>query len=152
MFVCLTLIGLVDKQEKQPLEVFCKKGVLRNLAKFTGKHFCQGLFFNKVAGLKKRLRCSCFPVNFTKFLRIPTATSLKKRLWLRCFRVNFAKFLRTPTFFTEHLRATDSQTTPTTGNSNGTALETDFDCFKVFKFLACYLVFNYIVMTTLLIF
>ena len=31
-------------------EVFCKKGVLRNFAKFTGKHLCQSLFFNKVAG------------------------------------------------------------------------------------------------------
>ena len=33
-------------------EVFCKKGVLRNFGKFTGKHLCQGLLFNKVAGLK----------------------------------------------------------------------------------------------------
>ena len=32
-------------------EVFCKKGVLRNIAKFTGKHLCQGLFFNTVASL-----------------------------------------------------------------------------------------------------
>ena len=31
--------------------VFCKKGVLRNLAKFTGRHLWQSLFFNKVAGL-----------------------------------------------------------------------------------------------------
>ena len=29
------------------LEVFCKKAVLRNLAKFTGKYLCQSLFFNK---------------------------------------------------------------------------------------------------------
>ena len=36
-------------------EVFCKKGVLRSFAKFTGKHLCQGLFFNKVAGLKETL-------------------------------------------------------------------------------------------------
>ena len=28
-----------------------RKGVLRNFAKFTGKHLCQSLFFNKVAGL-----------------------------------------------------------------------------------------------------
>ena len=28
-----------------------KKGVLRNFIKFTRKHLCQGLFFNKVAGL-----------------------------------------------------------------------------------------------------
>ena len=33
-------------------EVFCEKGVLRNFAKFTGKHLCQCLFFNKVAGLR----------------------------------------------------------------------------------------------------
>ena len=29
-----------------------KKGVIRNIAKFTGKHLCQSLFFNKVAGLR----------------------------------------------------------------------------------------------------
>ena len=28
-----------------------RKGVLRNFAKFTGKHLCQSLFFNKVADL-----------------------------------------------------------------------------------------------------
>ena len=32
-------------------EVFCKKSNLRNFTKFTGKHLCQRLFFNKVAGL-----------------------------------------------------------------------------------------------------
>ena len=31
--------------------MFCKRGVLRNLAKFTEKHLWQSLFFNKVAGL-----------------------------------------------------------------------------------------------------
>ena len=33
-------------------EVFCKNGVLRNFAKFTGKHLCQRLFLNEVAGLR----------------------------------------------------------------------------------------------------
>ena len=33
-------------------EVFCKKGVLRNFPKFTGKYLCQSLFFNKVVGLR----------------------------------------------------------------------------------------------------
>ena len=28
--------------------MFCKKGVLRKFTKFTGKHLCQSLFFNKV--------------------------------------------------------------------------------------------------------
>ena len=34
------------------LEVLCKKGVLKYFAKFTGKHLCQSLFFNKVVGLR----------------------------------------------------------------------------------------------------
>ena len=29
-----------------------KTGVYENFAKFTGKHLCQSLFFNKVAGLR----------------------------------------------------------------------------------------------------
>ena len=46
-----------------------KKGVLKNLAKLTGKHLCQSLW---------------------------PGTLLKKRLWHRRFPVNFAKYLRTP--------------------------------------------------------
>ena len=38
--------------QKQPPEVFYKKGVHRNFSKLTGKHLCQSLFFNKVAGFK----------------------------------------------------------------------------------------------------
>ena len=72
---CLIDVNVVNCRSSHP-EVFCKKGVLRNFAKFTGKHPCQGLFFNKVAGLRP-------------------ATLLKKRPWRRCFPVNFAKFLRT---------------------------------------------------------
>ena len=36
--------------------VLRKKGVHRNLAKFTDKHLCQGLFFNIAAGLFSRIR------------------------------------------------------------------------------------------------
>ena len=32
--------------------MFCKKGVLKNCAKFTEKQLCQRLFFNKVAGVR----------------------------------------------------------------------------------------------------
>ena len=64
-------------------EVLCKKDVLRNFTKFTGKHLRQSLVYNKVADLR-------------------SVTLLKKRLWHRCFPVNFVKFLRTP-FFIEHL-------------------------------------------------
>ena len=37
-------------------EVFCKKGVLRNFAKFTGKHLCQSLFFSKNTFFTEHLR------------------------------------------------------------------------------------------------
>ena len=32
--------------------MFCKIDILRNFAKFPGKHLCQSLFFNKVEGLR----------------------------------------------------------------------------------------------------
>ena len=66
------------------LEVFCKKDVLRNFAKFTGKYQCQSLFFDENADLWLE-------------------TLLKKRLWHRFPPVHFGKFLRNP-FLTEHLR------------------------------------------------
>ena len=49
-----------------------KKGVLKNFLKLTGKHRCQSMFFNKVAGcnfIKKRLNFRCVPVNFAKFFK-----------------------------------------------------------------------------------
>ena len=36
-------------------KLFCKKGALKNFAKFIGKHLCWSVFFNKVAGLKEKL-------------------------------------------------------------------------------------------------
>ena len=35
-------------------DLLCKKGVLRNFAKFTGKDLYQSLYFNKIAGLRPR--------------------------------------------------------------------------------------------------
>ena len=35
-----------------PQRCSMEKGVLRNFTKFTGKHLCQSLFVNKVAGLQ----------------------------------------------------------------------------------------------------
>ena len=65
--VNVVVVAVVRVISSRP-EVFCKKGVLKHFAKFTGKHLCQ------------------------------PATLLKKRFWHRCFPVNFAKFLRTPFF------------------------------------------------------
>ena len=83
---------------KQPLrsshQCSVRKGVLRNFAKFTGKHLCRSPFFKKVASLacnfiKKEARHSCFPVNFVKFLRTPSLQNTSGRLLLavcRCFQ------------------------------------------------------------------
>ena len=38
--------------QKQPSEVFYKKGVLNNFEKFPEKHLRQSLIFDKVAGLR----------------------------------------------------------------------------------------------------
>ena len=61
------------------------KGGLNNFAKLTGKHLCQSLICNKVAGLRP-------------------ATLFKKRLRQFC---EFCETFKC-TFFTEHLRATAS--------------------------------------------
>ena len=74
-------------------EMFCKKGVLRNFTKLTGKILF--FFFYKLAGLRS--------ATFYKLAGLRPATLLTKRLWHRRFPVNFAKFLRT-FFLTEHLR------------------------------------------------
>ena len=82
----LILVTLVDIHQLLYHELFsilllmseaATGGVLKYFVIFTGKHWCQSLFFNKVASLT------------------PT-TLLKKGLWRRCFLVNFAKFSRTP--------------------------------------------------------
>ena len=81
------------KQKKHFPGGFCKKGVLRNFAKFIEKHLCQSLFFNKAAGLrpaillKKRLWHSCFPVNFGKFLRTLFSQNTPGRLLLKLLEI-----------------------------------------------------------------
>ena len=43
-FLLRTPLKTLVKPQKQPRELFCKKGVLRNFANFTGKHRCWSLF------------------------------------------------------------------------------------------------------------
>ena len=74
----LTTFGIRVLFTEAATKGVCEKGALRNLAKFTGKHLYQGLFFNKVAGLRP-------------------AYLFQKRL---C--TGAAKVLRKP-FLTEHL-------------------------------------------------
>ena len=80
------IYGISHRYSEGAIENFLyKKAILKNLARFTGKQLCQGLFFNKVAGLestllKYRLRHRCFLVNFAKFLKVPQ--NISERLLL----------------------------------------------------------------------
>ena len=48
-------------------KMFCKKGVLKSFAKFTGKRLCQSLFFNKVADfIKKETLTQVFSCEFLR--------------------------------------------------------------------------------------
>ena len=62
----MQLSNFREKWQKHKPDVFCKKGVLRNFLEFTGKHLCQSLFFNKVAGLSQ---VNCFSLQ--KIFEIP---------------------------------------------------------------------------------
>ena len=42
----------MKKSRSSRSEVFCEKGIIRHFPKFTGKHLCHSLFFNKIAGLR----------------------------------------------------------------------------------------------------
>ena len=66
----------IFRKQKHPPEVFCRKDVPRNVAKFTGKH----LFLKPVTLLKKSPWHKCFPINFAKFLR--TSFFTERARWL----------------------------------------------------------------------
>ena len=66
---------LVNFRSSRP-EVFCKRGVLKNFSKFTGKHLCQSLFLDKVAGLRQVFSCEfCQISKNTFFYRTPLVAS-----------------------------------------------------------------------------
>ena len=81
---------MLQKYRSSRLQVFCRKGVLRNVETFTGKNLCLSLLFNKKAGLR-------------------TVTLLKKKFWYRGFPVKFSRFLKT-TSITEYLRTPSENT------------------------------------------
>ena len=111
-------ITKVKSQHYSKAVVLSKKGVLRNLAKFTRKHLYQSLLLNKVAGLgpaillKNRLWCSCFPANFAKFSRTPSFTEyvyvgwllwlFTKKTYLMALKTNSNQSVKKPFYFYFH--------------------------------------------------
>ena len=69
---------------------FIKKGVLRNFTKFTGKHLCQSLLFNKVVGLglracnviKKETQAQAFSFEFCEISKNTFLQNTSGRLLL----------------------------------------------------------------------
>ena len=77
------------KHQANRLEMFCRKGILRNFAKFTGKLLCQSLFLNNIGELRP-------------------ATLLKKRLRRRCFLCIFRNFKNTFFYRTSPVAASEN--------------------------------------------
>ena len=76
--MCSCYVFYYSPLQKQPPEVYYKKGVLKNFAKFRRKHLC----LTPVTLLKKRPWHRCFPLNFAKFLRAPFLQNTSGRLLL----------------------------------------------------------------------
>ena len=83
----LILLSILFRNSQQRCSV--RKGVLRNLAKFTEKHLYQSLFYEKVAGLPE----AC------NFIKIETLAQV--------FPCEFCEVSKN-TYFTEHLWETVS--------------------------------------------
>ena len=66
-----------------------KKAILKDFVRFTGKHLCWSLFFNKLAGhkpcnfIKKKLQHRCFLANIDKFGRSPILKNICEQLHFR---------------------------------------------------------------------
>ena len=67
--------------QRQALADVCKIDVLKDFAKFTGKHLYQILYLMKLVYLN-RARRRCFPVNFVEFLRTPVLWNSSRRQFL----------------------------------------------------------------------
>ena len=86
-----------NKARSSHLRCSVKKGVLRDFAKFTGKHLCQRLFFNKV---KKRSLTHVFSCQFCEISKntffiehFRTTASVRRLKWVK-FLQNFLKKLQ----------------------------------------------------------
>ena len=66
----LNLLCWVSGSRSSCPDIFCKEGVLRNFANFTGKHLSQSLFLNKIF-LKKESLAQVF---YSEFCKISKST------------------------------------------------------------------------------
>ena len=74
----------------RPEVLICKKGVLKNFAKFTGKHLCQSFFLNKKETLTQVLSCEFCEIFKNNFF-------IEHLRWLLLLLKTFDKILRKAT-------------------------------------------------------
>ena len=72
--------------------MFCKKGFLRNFAKFTGKHLCQNLILIKLQNFIKKTTLA--QVLFCEFCEISKNKFFTEQLWTTSFHaLNYLQML-----------------------------------------------------------
>ena len=112
MFELVCLYDFGGQGSSHP-ELFYKKGFVKIFAKFTVKHLCWSLFFQKQPlevfcknrcsqKFRKTYRKTPVPESPFQLQASGLQTLLKKRLWRECFPVNFTKSLKA-TFLQSHL-------------------------------------------------
>ena len=113
-------------------EVFCKKGILENLTKFTEKHQCWSIFFNKVGGLRRSKRF-CYS---EKLFKIPGGTVIMESFFQQSSKLKVCNFTYEPldSYFPVNLQRFSKQL-PTRAPGNG--------CFQSFMNFTMHFFFLY---------
>ena len=81
-----SLVNWFAEQQKQPLELFYKKTVIKNFGIFTGKHLCWSLFLIKLQAFKPLLRNETPVQVFCR--QIFKNIHFEKHLWTATSRAN----------------------------------------------------------------
>ena len=95
MHPCDCSLNLFSVARSSRLEVFCKKGVLKKFAKFTGKHLCQISFLIKLLVdaynfIKKKTLTQVFSCEFSRAFKI--TPFFIARLWQLLLHCGFPAF------------------------------------------------------------
>ena len=80
--------------KKSRMEVFCKKGVLRNFVKITGKHLCQSLFFIKKEALTQVFSCDFYEISKNTFFIEHLRTTASVNFSYRGTKYNLTSFTK----------------------------------------------------------
>ena len=83
------LVELLSILKSSCQEVFCKKGVFNFFLKFTGKHLCQSLSFNKVADFRPEIQKISKSTFYYRTPLVAASKSFSENLLLWMLTLNF---------------------------------------------------------------